>query len=74
MDVKTAFIGLLVFTAACSRGAVAPFSELDRDGDGRISRQEAADDARISQLFGRLDSDRNGELSPHEYLHVAQMR
>ncbi len=61
-------------TAACARPAVAPFSELDRNGDGRISQKEAARDAVLSSQFVDLDMDDDGELTPFEYLQAAHPR
>jgi EF hand len=63
---------VLAMTApACSDPEVAPFPELDRDQNGRISAEEAADDVRLARDFSRADADRNGELTALEYLQVA---
>lgn len=65
------------FTAAlgaCSPPAVAPFSELDLDGDGRISEQEATQDVVLANMFADFDMDENGELTPFEYLQAANRR
>ncbi|HEX6993943.1 MAG TPA: calmodulin [Gammaproteobacteria bacterium] len=59
---------------ACSPPAVAPFSELDRDGDGRISQQEATQDVVLAGMFADFDMDENGELTPFEYLQAANRR
>ncbi len=45
----------------------ATFTELDSDGDGRISRDEAALDARLAQSFSTHDKDGDGSLSLAEY-------
>lgn len=42
------------------------FSQLDADGDGRISREEAARHPRLGAAFDRLDTNRDGFLSPDE--------
>lgn len=60
--------------AACSPPALAPFSELDRNGDGRISQQEAGEDLVLSGMFADFDMDENGELTPFEYLQAANRR
>ena len=57
--------------SGCSRPEVAPFSELDRDGDGRISEEEATHDVVLAELFADFDADENGELTPFEYLQAA---
>jgi len=38
---------------------------LDTDGDGRLSKEEAA---RITELFDELDRNQDGRLDPHEIL------
>ena len=63
---------LLMLAGACSRQNITPFSTLDRNHDGRISRQEAAQDADLAKIFDRLDMNKDGELSPLEYLQVAE--
>lgn len=45
----------------------ATFAELDANGDGRISRDEAALDARLAANFSIHDLDGDGALSPTEY-------
>jgi Ca2+-binding EF-hand superfamily protein len=39
---------------------------LDKDGDGRISRDEAAAAPRLAQNFDRIDADRDGFLTKEE--------
>ncbi|WP_339720268.1 EF-hand domain-containing protein [uncultured Paraglaciecola sp.] len=41
-------------------------AKLDTDNDGRISIQEAAEDAALSAMFTELDTDKDGYLSPSE--------
>jgi hypothetical protein len=43
------------------------FPELDTDGDGNISKDEAAADPALTQAFGMLDQDADGKLTPAEY-------
>lgn len=65
---------LLVISAiACSRASVAPFHELDRDSDGRISQEEATHDVVLSEVFADVDSDENGELTAFEYLQANRL-
>lgn len=43
------------------------FAELDSNGDGSISKDEAASDPALTQAFGMLDQDADGTLTPAEY-------
>lgn len=45
----------------------ARFGELDANGDQKISRDEAALDARLAANFGVHDLDRDGVISLSEY-------
>jgi Ca2+-binding EF-hand superfamily protein len=45
-------------------------TELDKDGDGRVSRSEFVDGP--TPLFDRADTDHNGELSKDEVAAVKQ--
>ncbi|MGI9216738.1 MAG: hypothetical protein ACR2JA_07025 [Hydrogenophaga sp.] len=45
----------------------ALFQQADQNGDGLISRSKAASVPRLEAAFDRLDSDRNGSLSPDEF-------
>lgn len=65
---------LALLAAACGREPVRTFSDLDRDGDGRISRAEATANASLERRFAEHDSDEDGELSAIEYLQAARTR
>ena len=41
-------------------------AKLDSDNDGRISIEEAAEDASLSAIFAELDTNKDGYLSPVE--------
>lgn len=43
------------------------FQELDANGDGSITKDEAAADPALTQAFGTLDQDADGKLTPAEY-------
>lgn len=47
--------------------APASFTDLDRNGDDKISRDEAALDARLAANFAMHDHDGDGALSLAEY-------
>ena len=42
------------------------YSKLDMDGNGKISKDEAAADPTLSASFSKLDTDRDGSLSSTE--------
>lgn len=54
------------------------FSDLDRDGDGVISQQEAQELPALSNNFERIDTNSSGGIDDNEYraasLHVADLR
>jgi hypothetical protein len=60
---------------SASTGSSAPssaskeqeFKRLDMDGDGSISKAEAAGNAKLMNAFDRADKDRDGKLSRAEY-------
>jgi hypothetical protein len=41
-------------------------AKLDSDKDGRISIEEAVEDASLSAMFAELDNNKDGYLSPKE--------
>ena len=55
---------------ACQGAKITPFAELDRNRDGRISREEANGDVSLSRVFSEVDVDHNGQLSAGEYLEA----
>jgi Ca2+-binding EF-hand superfamily protein len=60
---------LLVTLTFASMALIAEedlIAKLDSDNDGRISIEEAAEDASLSAMFAELDTNRDGYLSPSE--------
>ncbi len=43
------------------------WADLDTDGDGRLSRTEAANVDALVQAFDTADTDSDGQLTPEEY-------
>lgn len=43
------------------------WEELDTDGNGNLSRSEAAGLESLAKVFAQADADGNGELTPDEY-------
>lgn len=43
------------------------WAEVDTDGDGAISKQEAAANPGLSQVFDQADADADGKLTADEY-------
>jgi hypothetical protein len=48
-------------------GSDARFSELDRNGDGFVSRDEGRDAEELNTRFSELDANNDGKLSRDEY-------
>jgi len=54
--------------ASAAAGATADFpGVLDLDGDGQVSKAEAAGNAKITGAFDRADRNRNGRISSAEW-------
>ncbi len=45
----------------------AVFGEMDRNSDGRLSRDELRDNKDLTQRFQSMDTNRDGNLSEQEY-------
>lgn len=53
--------------AAESAGAKPTFEALDRNSDGKVSLNEAADNDALFVAFKNLDTDKDGTLSREEF-------
>ena len=53
--------------AAQEPGSSARFDQLDRNGDGVLSRDEAKDAEELNTRFSELDSNNDSKLSRQEY-------
>ena len=53
--------------AAGDAGSDARFNELDRNGDGFVSRDEARDAEELNTRFSELDVNNDSKLSREEY-------
>lgn len=56
-----------------STPAPVTFDKVDRDRDGLLSRQEAANDRSLSVTFDTADTNGDGSLDPHEYLQSRRL-
>lgn len=43
------------------------FTELDADGDGRLTREEFMQNAKVEPVFNRFDNDSDGNIAQNEY-------
>jgi len=46
------------------------FRQMDRNGDGSISREEAPE--RLAEFFDRMDANKDGKLSPEEFREAGE--
>lgn len=51
------------------------FAKLDKDGDGFVSREEAAGRSKLLEHFDEIDANKDGKLSKEElHMHHRQMK
>ncbi|MBO9716569.1 MAG: EF-hand domain-containing protein [Pseudoxanthomonas sp.] len=60
--------------AQSSGGQGLSWAELDADGNGNLSRQEAQRHAALGKVFTEADADADGELTANEYRAYLQKR
>ena len=58
--------------AAESSGAKPTFESLDKNSDGKVSLNEAADNDALFVAFKNLDTDKDGVLSREEFAAFAR--
>lgn len=58
---------VLAMTGVAAAAELPAFGDLDKDGDGFLSREESADVPGLLENFSILDQDGDGRLNPVEY-------
>ena len=58
---------LLGLAGTASAESQTPYTDLDRNGDGKISKTEAGADQQLSSQFQQIDTDGNGVLEWGEF-------
>jgi Ca2+-binding EF-hand superfamily protein len=63
----TVLAGMLAVPAAGAAEQKATFESLDKNGDGKVSVQEATVNDALFVAFRNLDSNKDGELTREEF-------
>ena len=58
---------------AADAEAAAAFTKADKNGDGKLSREEAASLPAIASNFDKFDTDKDGSISPAEFAKAMKM-
>jgi len=58
---------MLVFAGAAFAQEQPDFSELDADGDGMITQEEATQNPQVADRFDQLDINQDGQIDRAEY-------
>ena len=66
-ETTTAILAALLAGAAAAAGDAPEFTVIDKDKNGYVSREEARTAPEIMELFARVDSNKDGQLSTAEY-------
>lgn len=67
MNTLNKTLALIALASSSAAFAAVDFNELDIDGSGTLSQQEASMGGITSATFSELDTDGNGELSKQEF-------
>lgn len=67
-----AFVTAGLFATAASAGGDKSFSDLDKDGDGQISQQEAS--GKLKDNWEQVDADGDGNVDQSEFSVFEQMQ
>ena len=67
MGKQTALAALLAVFAGASMAALPTFDEVDTNGDGKITMQEASTHEGLMTTFDQADENHDGQLSKAEY-------
>lgn len=70
--VTSAFVASFAFTANALAGENDQFTQLDADGNGMISAEEAAADPMLSQDWAAADLNKDGQLERAEFSALEQ--
>ncbi|HKS57913.1 MAG TPA: EF-hand domain-containing protein [Steroidobacteraceae bacterium] len=60
-------LGLFAAGALAAEGAAPTFESLDKNGDGKVSLNEAAENDALFVAFKSLDANKDGLLSREEF-------
>lgn len=60
-------VAAMAFASIAGAKGMPPFEEVDKDGDGYVSKAEAAEVDGLPELFPMLDEDGDGRLTRQEY-------
>jgi hypothetical protein len=63
----SAFVASFAFAASTLAGETDHFAQLDTDGNGMISTEEAAADPKLSQGWAAADANKDGQLERAEF-------
>jgi len=69
ISIAALFAGVLVQTAHAGE-STASFNNLDADGNGAISREEASNNAALSAAWNAADANQDGQLDMAEFSAV----